>query len=321
MKTVEEQRPSDIPVRESLTTSLILSTLLHGGFLLCMLGGVWLWGGPTYYKPPAYTVALVDAPLTLKPPPATRASAGPQQPPEPVTRQHTTVPNTHSAPEASSPKKVLQEKTPPATRKAEATPAKQGMQLPASTQAVKRTPTKEAPKPKASPKHTEPKIAAASEAQSAVQRLRKRQAEQEARQQHTVQARQRAAAERVAALRARYGDKVQPGGESAGEDPAAARLQQIRLQSYQAYVREKIIEAWIIPLPPQERHGLQATAFLLVRRDGQVEHIHLVESSKNRLFDESLLQAIRRAAPLPELPKEYPDELLEVEMRFSDRES
>jgi TolA protein len=170
---------------------------------------------------------------------------------------------------------------------------------------------------KPQPKRTAPKVAAAAEAQSAVERLRQRQAKREAQQQRTEQARQQAAAQRVATLRSHLADQAHPGGE----EYAGGRIQQIRLQSYQAYVREKIIDAWIIPLPPQERRGLQATAFLLVRRDGTVEHVHLVQSSKNQLFDASLLQAIRRVTPLPELPQEYPGELLEVEMRFSDRES
>ena len=314
MNTVEGQRQSDIPVREPLTTSLLLSTLLHGGFVLCVLGGAWLWGSPVYYKPPAYTVALVDAPLTIRqPPPAarTRTSAEPKRPRPAASKRATS--------------KTPLKKAPSVTPKAQSTPpkAKQGMKLPSAAKATKRPPPKKASKPKAKapqtkpkPKRTAPKVAAASEAQSAVKQLRQRQAQREAQQQRTEQARQQAAAQRVAALRARLADQTRP-----GEEPAGVRIQQIRLQSYQAYVREKIIDAWIIPLPPKERRGLQATAFMLVRRDGSVEHVHLVQSSKNQLFDASLLQAIRRAAPLPELPKEYPEALLEVEMRFSDRES
>lgn len=310
MNTVEGQRHSDIPIREPLTTSLLLSTLLHGGFVLCVLGSAWLWGGPVYYKPPAYTVALVDVPLTIgPPPPSARTSAKPKQS-HPTTSKRTT-PKTSPKKAPSVPPKA--KATPPKSKTAAPKP-NQGMTLPEAAKATKKSPPKKAPKPK--PKQTAPKVAAASEAQSAVKRLRQRQARQEAQQQRTEQARQQAAAQRVAALRARLADQTRP-----GEDPAGVRMQQIRLQSYQAYVREKIIDAWIIPLPPKERRGLQATAFLLVRRDGSVEHVHIVQSSKNQLFDDSLLQAIRRAAPLPELPKEYAEELLEVEMRFSDRES
>ncbi len=324
MNTVEGQRHSDILVREPLTTSLFLSTLLHCGFVLCILGGAWLWGRPVYYKPPAYTVALVDAPLTIgTPPPAvrTRASAGPKQPRSAAKKRATPK----APPKKATPPKA--KATPPKAKatppKAKATPpkTKQGMKLPATAKATKRPRPKKVSKPKAKapkpkPKRTAPKVAAAAEAQSAVTQLRRRQAKREAQQQRTEQARQQAAAQRVAALRARLADQTRPGA-----DPAGARLQQIRLQSYQANVREKIIDAWIIPLPPQERRGLQATALLLVRRDGSVEHVHLVQSSKNPLFDASLLQAIRRAVPLPELPKDYAEELLEVEMRFSDRES
>lgn len=319
MNTVEGQRQSDIPVREPLTTSLLLSTLLHGGFVLCVLGGAWLWGSPVYYKPPAYTVALVDTPLSLRqPPPAarTRASAVQKQPRPAASKRATPTPPPKKA-QSVTPKA----KSTPPKAKSTSPETKQGMKLPSAAKTTKRPLPKKVSKPKAKaskpqPKRTASKVAAVSEAQSAVTQLRQRQAQREAQQQQTEQARQQAAAQRVAALRARFADQTRP-----GEDPAGVRIQQIRLQSYQAYVREKIIDAWIIPLPPQERRGLQATAFMLVRRDGSVEHVHLVQSSKNRLFDASLLQAIRRAAPLPELPQEYTEELLEVEMRFSDRES
>jgi TonB family protein len=88
------------------------------------------------------------------------------------------------------------------------------------------------------------------------------------------------------------------------------------LRAYQELVRERIIDAWILPLPREEARNLQAVALLSVNRDGRIVRLELLKTSGNSLFDESLLRAIRQAAPLPALPEDYDGEFLEVEMRF-----
>ena len=52
--------------REPLSIYLAVSVAVHGLVLVGMLGGMWLWGKPKYYKPPEYSVSLVDAPLSLR---------------------------------------------------------------------------------------------------------------------------------------------------------------------------------------------------------------------------------------------------------------
>jgi colicin import membrane protein len=145
--------------------------------------------------------------------------------------------------------------------------------------------------------------------------LREHQARQEAERQRAEATQREAASQRIADLRAR----TMSGSEAAADNMNG--LQRIRLQAYQERVREKIIDAWILPLPPEEAHNLQAIAFLLVSREGHIEYLDIVKSSGNPLFDTSLKQAIQRAAPLPALPDAYPGERLEVEMRFSPRDS
>ena len=101
----------------------------------------------------------------------------------------------------------------------------------------------------------------------------------------------------------------------------AAGLLQVRLAAYQERLRAEIIDAWVLPLPPEKSRELQATAFFRVTRDGRVEQLSLVQASGNTLFDASLMRAIKRASPLPHLPVDYPADVLEVEMRFRARES
>jgi TolA protein len=147
--------------------------------------------------------------------------------------------------------------------------------------------------------------------------LRQRQAEQELQHQRAEAAAQQAAAQRVADLRDQVAEEKMVGAAAV----RAVGLRQVRLAAYQERVQTQIIDAWILPLPPEQSRDLQATVFFRVARDGRVEQLRLVQASGNPLFDASLIRAIKRASPLPVLPVDYPSEVLEVEMRFRARES
>jgi TonB family protein len=166
----------------------------------------------------------------------------------------------------------------------------------------------------------------ATEARQAIERLRERQTREAKAQAEALQAQQQDVEKRLAALRARFGIGGTGGGVGIGGDGGVgsgtlSQLQRIRLQAYQELVREKIIDAWILPMPQEEARKLQATALMMVSREGQVAHLELLQPSGHPLFDESLLRAIKRAAPLPPLPEDYTGAFLEVEMRFKARQS
>jgi TonB family protein len=182
-------------------------------------------------------------------------------------------------------------------------------------------PDKPTPPPKQRPETSQraapPRTATVTEVRSQITRLRERQVRQEEERARLEKAQRRTAEQRIAALREQVTSVV---GTEAPTGTATG-LQRIRLQAYQERVREKIIDAWILPLPPEEAHNLQAIALLFVSREGQIEHLEIVQPSGNPLFDASLQQAIQRAVPLPALPDDYPGERLEVEMRFSSGDS
>jgi TonB family protein len=85
------------------------------------------------------------------------------------------------------------------------------------------------------------------------------------------------------------------------------------LRGYEALIQEKVRNAW--RTPPQSK-GLEAVVFLAIDRAGHVEQSHLVRSSGNTLFDESLQRAIKQAEPLPPLPNDYPGRLFERDIVF-----
>lgn len=128
----------------------------------------------------------------------------------------------------------------------------------------------------------------------------------------TDQARQQAAEQRLTALRSRYGRY----GESTTGTETTESLQHVRLRAYQELVREQIVNAWVLPLLQDAARNLQATALLTIDRTGHITQLEILETSNNPLFDESLIRAIRQAAPLPALPEDYHGAYLELELHF-----
>jgi colicin import membrane protein len=162
-------------------------------------------------------------------------------------------------------------------------------------------------------------------ARQSVEQLRERQAREE-QAKIDQQAQQQAVEQRLAALRSRYGSGGTGGGAGSGGpggsgpgggvDGLGGGISRVRLQAYQDRVREKVAEAWILPMPREEARKLQATAFLMVSREGQVARLQIIQTSGNPLFDDSLMRAIKQASPLPPLPEDYQGTFLEIEMRF-----
>ena len=200
--------------------------------------------------------------------------------------------------------------------KSKKTPAKPERK---AAQSPKKTKAASAPKKAKVPPRpaVEPQAATSAEVESAIAKLRQLQAQQEAKRQQAETEAQQAAAQRLADLRQQV-SKEDTVGRAAVQ---AAGLLQVRLAAYQERLRAEIIDAWVLPLPPEKSRELQATAFFRVTRDGRVEQLSLVQASGNTLFDASLMRAIKRASPLPHLPIDYPADVLEVEMRFRARES
>ena len=337
--------------RDPFATYVILSAAVHGAVILGVLGSVWLWGTPTYYTPPPYTVSLVDAPLTLRQP--TQAGGGEKPSEKPAAAGDRQA----AAPAELAAKPVPVEQPPVAVKVIPAEPVKvipaepvkvipaepvpkvtppapkavaEPQEKKAEAKDLKKPAPEEPKKPLASP--PQPPSATATEARQVVDKLRERQAQEAKAQTEAAQAQQRAAEERLAALRTRYGNGAAggsgPGGSGAGGGGTGSSavgplsdLQRIRMQAYQERVRGLIIDAWILPMPRGEARNLQATALLVVSRDGHVARFQLLKTSGNPMFDESLLRAIKQADPLPPLPEDYQGDLLEVELRFKPREA
>jgi TonB family protein len=73
--------------------------------------------------------------------------------------------------------------------------------------------------------------------------------------------------------------------------------------AYLGQVETRIMAAW--RLPPKSNE-LKVTLRYTLAANGSVSSARVEESSGNRTFDESAVQAVRRASPFPPLPKSFP---------------
>ncbi|MBN1592451.1 MAG: TonB C-terminal domain-containing protein [Candidatus Coatesbacteria bacterium] len=80
---------------------------------------------------------------------------------------------------------------------------------------------------------------------------------------------------------------------------------------YLNMLRAKLSAAWLYPSPVDlKKKVLRAEAAFSINRNGCVCGVRLGKSSKNQVFDRSVLRAVEAAAPFPPLPDGYEKEIL-----------
>jgi TonB family protein len=92
---------------------------------------------------------------------------------------------------------------------------------------------------------------------------------------------------------------IGPGTGSAGE------LQDLQFLLYYRQVQQKIKDAWIFP---GGSNDLTATVDFSIGPDGNLTGVKIGQSSGDPAFDDSVVRAIRKAAPFPPPPDKYRSE-------------
>lgn len=90
-----------------------------------------------------------------------------------------------------------------------------------------------------------------------------------------------------------------------------------RLGEYYSLVWAKIKEAWTIPENlVREKIDLEAVIVIVIERDGRVQRSWFERRSGNDLYDQMAMRAIKKADPLPPIPRELGESSMEVGLRF-----
>ena len=118
--------------------------------------------------------------------------------------------------------------------------------------------------------------------------LANQQAQEEARRQQEVQRQKQAAIERALA-------------EAAQAQQAAEQLEhdQIEQAKYVELIRQLASDSW--SRPPSARNGMETEVRIKLSPFGDVLDISMTRSSGNSSFDQSVVQALRRASPFSEI--------------------
>ena len=87
------------------------------------------------------------------------------------------------------------------------------------------------------------------------------------------------------------------------------------LQKYHNDIHEKIKNSWRKPF--NVKKGLETIVGVKIRRDGVVVDIEVVSRSGNRLFDESVMRAIRLGEPYPKIPAGIKDDPVDLGFIFN----
>jgi len=108
--------------------------------------------------------------------------------------------------------------------------------------------------------------------------------------------------------------------ESSGPEASSAGggdlSSNIRFRTYYKRIWAKIRSSWVLPEGVTSTASLLAVVGIRIAEDGGIEEFWIEERSGNEYYDQSVLRAIRKANPLPPLPKDLRGEPLEVEINF-----
>ena len=61
---------------------------------------------------------------------------------------------------------------------------------------------------------------------------------------------------------------------------------------------------------------LETIIIIVIERDGKIQKSWFEKRSGNTLYDQSAMRAIKKAGPLPPIPKEFSDNIFEIGIRF-----
>ncbi len=90
-----------------------------------------------------------------------------------------------------------------------------------------------------------------------------------------------------------------------------------KLNEYYGLLWTRIKGAWTIPEDLlKEMVDLETIIVVIIERNGKVQKLWFEKKSGNALYDQSAMRAIKKAEPLPPIPKELSEDTLEIGIRF-----
>jgi len=99
--------------------------------------------------------------------------------------------------------------------------------------------------------------------------------------------------------------------------PKTSTTMESKLNEYYGMIWAKIKEAWTIPENLlKEMVDLETVIVIIIEGDGKIQKFWFEKKSGNDLYDQMAMRAIKKAEPLPPIPKELNEKILEIGIRF-----
>jgi TonB family protein len=108
-----------------------------------------------------------------------------------------------------------------------------------------------------------------------------------------------------------------PTGSPWGSPSGGSSALQSKLDEYYSTIWERIKKEWILPGDlTKGKAELETIIIIVIERDGKIQKSWFEKRSGNALYDQSAMRAIKKADPLPPIPKEFSDNTFEIGIRF-----
>ena len=85
---------------------------------------------------------------------------------------------------------------------------------------------------------------------------------------------------------------------------------------YASFVSSRVHSNWSIPPELKPRSNIVTIIEIKIRRDGSLAYAVFEKRSGNNIYDDSAMKAVKKSAPFPPLPAGYPDNIMEIGIRF-----
>jgi TonB family protein len=108
-----------------------------------------------------------------------------------------------------------------------------------------------------------------------------------------------------------------PTGSPWGSPFGGSSALQSKLDEYYSTIWERIKKEWTLPGDlTKGKAELETIIIIVIERDGKIQKSWFEKRSGNALYDQSAMRAIKKADPLPPIPKEFSDNTSEIGIRF-----
>ena len=108
-----------------------------------------------------------------------------------------------------------------------------------------------------------------------------------------------------------------PEGSPWGSPFGGSSALQSKLDEYYSTIWERIKKEWTLPGDlTKGKAELETIIIIVIERDGKIQKSWFEKRSGNVLYDQSAMRAIKKAEPLPPIPKEFSDNTFEIGIRF-----